>query len=215
MLDNKYTILYVDDEEANLRVFKSAFKWEYHVLIANSGMEGLEVLEHNDVQLVITDQRMPEMTGVEFLEKVVEKYPDVIRVILTGYSDMEAIVDAINKGKIYYYIRKPWNEEDVKITIDKALEAYGLKKENKNLIESLKNKNEELQHSNQELDLFIYRASHDLKGPVATFLGLIELARRGNVDNNVLGGLEDTARKMDKMLIKLRMVNSINSSELE
>ncbi len=137
----KYPILYIDDEENNLISFKSTFRREYDIHVATSGQQGLEIMEQNEIHLVITDQRMAEMTGVEFLGKVMFLYPDCMRMIMTGFSDMDAIIQAINKGNIYRYIAKPWNREELKITIDSAFEVYNLKNQNKHLIEDLKEAN--------------------------------------------------------------------------
>jgi phosphoserine phosphatase RsbU/P len=138
-------ILYIDDEEDNLTVFNSAFRRDYEVHIALSGREGLEILKKHEIQLIITDQRMPEMTGIQFLEKIIPDYPDCIRMILTGFSDIEAIIQAINTGRVYRYITKPWSKEELKINIDKALEIYHLREQNRKLIEDLKEANQTLE----------------------------------------------------------------------
>jgi response regulator RpfG family c-di-GMP phosphodiesterase len=148
MLADKITILYVDDEENNLFSFKAAFRIKYQVLTAISGDKALEILATKQVHLIITDQRMPEMTGVEFLEKVIEKYPDPIRILLTGYADMGAVVDAVNKGKIFHYITKPWNEEELDLTINRAYEKYLEKTQ-------LKDMNEKLEGSNDQLEFLL------------------------------------------------------------
>ncbi|MCK5462357.1 MAG: response regulator, partial [Bacteroidales bacterium] len=145
MATPKFPILYVDDEENNLVSFAATFRKEYDVSIAKSAQEGINVLRSKDIKLVITDQRMPEMTGIEFLEKIIPHYPDCIRMVLTGFSDVEAIIQAINKGRVYRYITKPWNKEEFKITMDRALEAYNLKRQNKNLLEDLKEANQNLE----------------------------------------------------------------------
>ncbi len=128
-----YTILYLDDEEDNLTSFRAVFRRFYHVYTANNADEAMEILEKSNINLVISDQRMPGITGVQFLEKVYQSYPDTIRMILTGYSDMQAIIDAINKGRIYYYITKPWKFDTLKIILDNALESYALKLKNTKL----------------------------------------------------------------------------------
>lgn len=151
MRKEKQPILYVDDEESNLRIFKTAFKRFYKIHTALSGAEGLEILGENpDINLIITDQKMPKMTGIEFLEKAVEDHPDPIRMILTGFSDVEAIIKAINSGRVYRYITKPWSKDELKITLDKALETYRLKMENKELIVTLKKANESLEQKVKE-----------------------------------------------------------------
>jgi class 3 adenylate cyclase len=140
----KPEILYIDDEEDNLLVFKAAFRRHYKVHTAQSGEEGLAILKEKDVSLVITDQRMPRMTGVQFLQHLPEE-KDLIRMILTGYSDMESIIEAINTGKVYRYIVKPWDKEELKMTMDNAIEAFRLRRANKQLIQELKNANEDLE----------------------------------------------------------------------
>ena len=140
-----YPILYIDDEEDNLTVFNAAFRRNYEVHLAISGPKGLEIMKKHDIHLVITDQRMPEMIGTEFLEMIIPHYPDCIRMVLTGFSDVEAIIQAINNGRVYRYITKPWNKDELKITIDRALEVYDLKQQNKNLIKDLKKANQNLE----------------------------------------------------------------------
>ncbi len=146
----KNTILYVDDEESNLRIFRMAFKRHYNVLTAIGGMEAIEILRQNDVQLIITDQKMPEMTGTELLEKVLPEFPDVIRIILTGFADIEAIVKAVNRCGIYKYITKPWDKGEMRLTIDKALESYQLKKEKSSLVSKLEEMNANLEEKVEE-----------------------------------------------------------------
>lgn len=140
----KHTLLYVDDEEDNLVVFKSAFRRDYKVLTATSAAEGLEIVKSNNVDLIITDQRMPHMTGIQFLKNLPEDALS-IRMILTGYSDIEAVIDAINTGKVYRYITKPWNKDELKMTLDTALESLELKRANSELIVKLQEANESLE----------------------------------------------------------------------
>lgn len=145
MSDKKITILYVDDEENNLYSFKATFRMKYKVLIALSGDEALEIMKSQPVHIIITDQRMPNMTGVEFLEKVIEIFPDPIRILLTGYADMGAVVDAVNKGKIFHYLAKPWNQEELDMTIIRAFEKYKEKAEITSMNAKLATSNEQLE----------------------------------------------------------------------
>src|SRR5690349_10065454 len=101
MPDKKINILYVDDEENNLISFKATFRIKYNIMTAISGEEAKMILASKPVDIIITDQRMPNMTGVEFLESIIGEYPEPMRILLTGYADMNAVVDAINKGKIF------------------------------------------------------------------------------------------------------------------
>ncbi|HEX8377223.1 MAG TPA: response regulator [Pedobacter sp.] len=148
MSESKITVLYVDDEENNLISFKANFRMKYNVLIALSGDEAMSILEKKHVDIIITDQRMPNMTGVEFLEKVLEKNEEPMRILLTGYADMNAVVDAVNKGKIFHYLSKPWNEEELDMTIKRAYEVYQQKLE-------LKNMNEKLVVSNDQFEFLL------------------------------------------------------------
>ena len=133
----KIHILYVDDELHNLNTFKANFRTEYEIYICQSAAEALELLKEKTVEIIITDQRMPGMTGVEFLESIVSTYPDPIKVIATGYADIEVVINAINKGRINYFISKPWNSEEIRSHIEKMHEVYTLKRENKVLIKKL------------------------------------------------------------------------------
>ena len=127
MSTTKHSILCVDDEEEILKSLKRTLRKEsFNVLTAVGGREGLSVLEQHEVQLVISDQRMPEMTGTEFLEEVKQLYPDIVRVILSGYTDINCMLDAINKGEIYRFTTKPWNEDELKKTIYQGIEQYEL-----------------------------------------------------------------------------------------
>lgn len=122
-----YRILYVDDEADNLLTFRSVFRRFYTVFTANGAAEGLALLQEQAIDLVISDHRMPGISGVAFLEQVKATYPHIIRMIVTGYSDVDAVVDAINKGQVYYYITKPWKMAELKVILDNALETYALK----------------------------------------------------------------------------------------
>ena len=145
MSSTKITLLYVDDEVNNLISFKAAFRVKYEILTAISGEEAIKLLKENTVNIIVTDQRMPNMTGVEFLESILTEYPDPMRILLTGYADMNAVVDAINKGKIFHYLTKPWNEEEVESTIARAYEVYKQKMDEKELNSKLLVSNDQLE----------------------------------------------------------------------
>src|SRR5258706_5428669 len=139
-----YNVLYVDDEENNLNSFRAALRRSYNIFTALSGEEGIEILSKNDIHVVVTDQRMPNMTGVQFLQHIPGDQ-DNIRIILTGFSDMESIIEAINTGKVYRYITKPWDKDELKITIDNAIETVMLRRNNRKLIHELQEYNGQLE----------------------------------------------------------------------
>jgi len=132
-----YSILYIDQDEQNLIDFRSAFGQDYFIHTAASGKTGLEIMEQRTIQLAITDQRMTDMTGIEFLEEILTHYPDCMRMIMTEITEKDTIIQAINRGNIYRYVAKPWNREDLLLSIDSAMEVYNLKIQNKNLIDYL------------------------------------------------------------------------------
>lgn len=142
---DKIVILYVDDEENNLVSFKAVFRIKYKVLTAISGEEAIKILKANEVNIIITDQRMPQMTGVEFLETILDEFPLPTRILLTGYADMNAVIDAVNKGKIFHYLTKPWNEEELDMTITKAYEVFREKVDEKEMNAKLSISNEQLE----------------------------------------------------------------------
>jgi response regulator RpfG family c-di-GMP phosphodiesterase len=145
MAEKDISILYVDDEENNLVSFKATFRVKYNVFTAIGGEEAIKVMEQNHVHIIITDQRMPGMTGVEFLEKILEKYPEPMRILLTGYADLNAVIDAVNKGKIFHYLSKPWNEAELDDTIQRAFAVYKKRKEEEILKENLLVSNDQLE----------------------------------------------------------------------
>ncbi len=138
-------ILYVDDELNNLVSFKAVFRIKYNVITAISGEEAVQVLRKNNINIIITDQRMPQMTGVEFLESILDEFPDAMRILLTGYADMNAVIDAVNKGKIFHYLSKPWNEEELDLTINRAFEVYKQKMDEKEMTYKLSLSNDQLE----------------------------------------------------------------------
>ncbi|GAB2628374.1 response regulator [Belliella aquatica] len=143
--EEKIKILYVDDEENNLQAFKASFRRDYKVYIAISAQVARDFLKTQEVDIIITDQRMPEETGVDFLASIIPLYPDPIRILLTGYTDIQAVIDAINKGQVYHYLTKPWEEDYMRTVIKNAFEIYALRKENKKLTEDLIKSNDQLE----------------------------------------------------------------------
>ncbi len=121
---SKISILYIDDEHINLLAFRANFRREYEVFTAVSGIEGKALIEQNDIKIVVADQRMPKMTGIQFFEWIKEDHPNTIRILLTGFTDVSAVVDAINKGQVYSYISKPWDEEELRGTFEKAFKEH-------------------------------------------------------------------------------------------
>jgi response regulator RpfG family c-di-GMP phosphodiesterase len=154
-LKSEHTLLLVDDEKAITRALNRLFRKEgYQILTAGSGSEGLEILEqkNDQVSMIISDQRMPVMNGAQFLEKAKTICPEAIRYLLTGYSDMEAVIQAVNKGEIHRYLTKPWNDEDLLLQVRLSLEHYELLADNRRLTALTAAQNAELSELNKNLE---------------------------------------------------------------
>jgi len=145
-------ILFVDDDPVNVENFVISFGDEYHVLTASSGEKGLSLFrQHPDTGIIISDQRMEGMTGVEMLAEIYRLQPDTIRIILTGFIDVSDIIDAVNRGHIYQYILKPWDVVQLRLVIEQAVQTWHLTKENRRLTEALWEKNSILEKTNKQL----------------------------------------------------------------
>jgi response regulator RpfG family c-di-GMP phosphodiesterase len=144
-IEKKISVLYIDDEVNNLDSFKAAFRRDFNVFTAISARDGLQLLEQNQIEIVLSDQRMPEMTGVEFFAQIKDKHPDCMRILITGFADIATVIDAINMGQVYRYVSKPWCNEDLKILIQQAYEVYKLRADNKKLTADLLLVNQQLE----------------------------------------------------------------------
>lgn len=149
---DRYTILVVDDEEYVINSLKRLLHRDgYRILTALNGNEGYKILHENDVQLVISDQRMPDGSGTEFLAKVKNDFPDVIRTIISGYTDIDTITESVNKGHIFKYFNKPWDDNKLRLDIKQCIDQYELIRKNRELNEIIVKKNRELEQINDEL----------------------------------------------------------------
>jgi putative nucleotidyltransferase with HDIG domain len=148
-----HTVLFVDDEVNILKALQRLLRSEHmNVLCASRAQEALELLDKQPCQVVVTDQRMPEMSGVDLLSQVRQRYPDIVRMMLTGYTEMDVAVDAINRGEIYRLITKPWNDDELRATIRQAFDHSDLKNEIKRLNQVTREQNFKLQDMNRNLE---------------------------------------------------------------
>jgi len=204
------TLLFVDDEQNILSSLKRLFRSTGHnILTAISGAEALVILEKEEVDLIVSDMRMPGMDGAMLLAQVASNYPDVVRILLTGYADMDSTIRAVNEGHIYRYISKPWEDNDIKITVQKALETKHLQIERDRLLELTRKQNEALKDLNQNLEKKVEERTEELKvaheslrksyfSSIKTFSNLIEL-REGAVS----GHSKRVAESAQKVALKL------------
>jgi response regulator RpfG family c-di-GMP phosphodiesterase len=199
-------LLFVDDEPNILSSLRRLFRPHgYQVAVAGSGVEGLSYLDGHEVDLVISDMRMPEMDGAQFLDAVRQRWPDTIRILLTGYADIESTVNAINKGEIFRYISKPWNDQDILLIVRHALERKALEREKERLEALTARQNAELKELNASLELKVHERTEELRSAneklkasyltsIKVFANLIEL--RGSFLAGHSRRVADVARRI-------------------
>lgn len=181
----RHTVLIVDDEPDVVGSLRDLLRLDYRVLGATRALDALEILGREEVHVILTDQRMPGMTGVEFLHEARERHPHVVRVMFTGYADLRSVLDAINEGSVYRYVTKPWDVDELTSVLRAAAERYDLADERRRLTSELQRKNADLERANADLvvaselkTMFIRVAGHELRTPLAVQLGLLRLLSR-------------------------------------
>lgn len=207
----KIKILYLDDEMDNLTGFKATLRLDYQVYTAVTVSGALEHLEkHPDIRVVFCDQRMPGKTGVEFFEEIRSTHPLPMRILLTGYTDIDAVIDSINRGNIFRFVKKPWMEAEIVSAIEEANKFYQTNS-------MLSIKNDELQRAYNELDKFAYSVSHDIRGPLSGILGAIEVARDMHdiaEMKEMLFLMEKSLKKLDTYILSMHDYYSLQRGEL-
>jgi signal transduction histidine kinase len=174
-MSKDYSILYLDDEEQNLVSFQALFRRQYKVFTTTSAHEAVDILNNNEIQIIFSDQKMPEVSGVEFFETILPDFPRPVRILLTGYAELEAVIDAINKGQVYRYVSKPWDENELSICIENALEKYRREQE-------LLSKSNDLEQSNAALEQFVFSTSQELRNPAENILQAVAMLEK-NMNN--------------------------------
>ena len=229
------SILYVDDEQQNLDGFKFIFRRDYSIFTSIKISEAFEIIKTNDIKVLISDQRMPEMTGLEFISNIKKTNPDIVCIILTAYADMEAVIQAVNMGTVYRYMMKPWEEADLRLSINSALERYAYKKENAKLLDDIKSKNNELKRYNNELketieelkaakekaeesdrlkQAFLQNISHEIRTPMNGILGFADLLRTPGLDDKSRISYINTISSSGQQLISI-IENVLDIAKIE
>lgn len=199
-----HKLLYVDDEDSNLVAFEVVMSTWFQVLTLNSPLQAIEVIGKEDIQVLITDQRMPKMTGLELAKLVQKEYPSVIVILLTAYDDSEVIKEALNQGGIFRFLLKPWEVSDMKQTLLSAFEAYGLRKKNITLINDLINQNRKLQHAYNEINTLKERLEEEnvrLKDEFVGMLPSTDIVGESKAMKQVLKQLQQAAKSNASVLL--------------
>ncbi|WP_413701203.1 response regulator [Psychromonas sp. KJ10-10] len=219
------TVLCVDDEVNILKSMKRLlYKQKFQVLLAESGAKALQIMQENEVHVIVSDMKMPMMSGAQLLEKTALTWPDTYRILLTGYSDMESTIDAVNKGKIHRYLQKPWNNEELINAINEGLEKNRLKNENLNLQKLVKKQNNLLKEQNKNLEakvklrtkqiqLAMHKIEHNNHATQKVLYNLI------SVNPNLNGGFANSVsllakRMAEKLSLTKEQVNDISYAGL-
>jgi signal transduction histidine kinase len=201
--DVKHSILCVDDEADNVDALERLFRRKFNVFKATSAAAALDLLAQHPVTVIISDQRMPQMTGVEFLQESLKTHPNAIRILLTGYTDIDSVIAAINSGQIYRYVTKPWDPVDLANAVDRAVERYEIGQELVEKNRALRIALEELQTLDQAKNQFMVLVNHELKTPLTSMLSFTDLLSETRLDADqakMLGRIKGAAVRLQEMI---------------
>jgi len=222
---NQAVLLLVDDEPGILNALRRLLRPEgYRILTADSGMAGLALLEQEPVDLVISDMRMPQMDGAAFLSQVRQRWPDAVRILLTGYADVSSTIAAINQGEIYRYIAKPWDDNEIVLTVRQALEQGRLKRENARLLALTEKQNVELRQLNEGLEALVEQRTGELRQTVS-FLELAQSELKKSFLNSISvfsglmemrnGSISGHSRRVAEQARRLARRARLNEAEVQ
>ncbi|HYF01424.1 MAG TPA: hybrid sensor histidine kinase/response regulator [Planctomycetota bacterium] len=207
---NRHTVLLVDDEQENINLLVNILGEEYALLEARDGRAALDLLKRHRIDLILTDQRMPGITGVELLEKVRELQPDCVRMLVTAYPDVTNAIQAINRGHVNRYVAKPFDSRELRLAIAQELRHLDvvranlrLNEEKARMVDELFRANRELRELNRMKDQFLANCSHELKTPLVSGLGYVDLMLSGGlgtVEARQQKGLKIAKRNLERLL---------------
>ena len=214
MDQDKPVVLYVDDVPVNLMLFKETFKKDFDITLTEFPKEALKILEEKEIQVVVSDQRMPEMTGIELLEIVAEKYPDIRRYLLTAYTDAETVIDAVNVGRVHGYIKKPFQSDEVRATIKNSVEVFQLKKKNQQILEELEKVNAELLNMDGLKSEIINSIGNEITPPLNRIMGTLHLLKtkvEGDELTEVVNILDKSVFKLEQFSTLAQQISKLKS----
>lgn len=210
----KPTVLYVDDTSVNLILFRETFKNDFDITLTEYPLEALKILEEKEIQVVVSDQRMPEMTGTELLEIVAEKYPDIRRYLLTAFTDAETVIEAVNVGRVHGYIKKPLKADEIRATINNSVEVYLLKKKNQQIMGELEKVNAALLNMDGLKSEIINSISNEISNPLNRIMGTLHLLKskiEGDELTEVVNILDQSVFKLEQFSMLARQISILKS----
>jgi len=207
-------VLYVDDLQTNLILFQATFEHDYNIILAESAAKALEIMKEQEIQVLVTDQRMPDMTGTELLEIVSSEYPEVRRFLLTAFTDFETVVEAVNKGHIHGYINKPLQAEEVRLSINGSLEMYYLRKKNNEIMLELEKANQELMGLDGMKSEIIKVISQEIRNPLNRIMGTLHLLKdkmEGQELAGVINILDSSVSRLEEFSSMTEQISILKS----
>jgi two-component system sensor histidine kinase/response regulator len=212
----KPNILYVDDLKTNLTLFKTTFEKYYQIFLAESAAKALEILQKEKIQVLITDQRMPGMSGTELLQVVEKDYPEIIRFLLTAYTDFETVVEAVNKGHIHGYINKPLETDEVTKSINNTLEVYYLREKNKLILSDLERAHQELSELDTIKTGILKIMTREIRTPLNRIMGTIHLLK-DKIESEeliqVINVLDTSVSRLEQFSSMAEQISALKSRE--
>jgi signal transduction histidine kinase len=212
--DTQPNVLYVDDLQTNLILFQATFERDYHIILAESAAKALEIMKEEEIQVLVTDQRMPDMTGTELLQIVSKEYPEVRRFLLTAFTDFETVVEAVNKGHIHGYINKPLQAEEVRLSINNSLEIYNLRKRNQEMMIELEHANQELMGLDGMKSEIIRVISQEIRNPLNRIMGTLHLLKdkmEGQELAGVINILDTSVSRLEEFSTMTEQISILKS----
>jgi chemotaxis protein methyltransferase CheR len=198
-------VLYLDDEEDNLTVFKSSFRQKFNIMTATSVKGALNVMQQVSIGVVLSDFRLPESSGIEFLKIVAEKYPNTVRILVSAFGEKDTVIRSINEAKVFSFVTKPWDKDDLERTINSAINVYHLKFKNEELINSLTRSIDELTEANKEIKLLkskLQKENEYLRREIDNNRGIIEWIGIGPKMQLVKEKIKQVAKLNTVVLVK-------------
>ena len=212
----KGKILYVDDSDMNLTLFQASFEKDFEILLAESGPEGLEIMRNNEIAVIISDQRMPGMSGTELLEIVAKEFPDTVRFILTAFTDYDTVVESVNRGQIYGFFNKPFDADNVRQSVRKALELYELRSEKSNFIKQLEKANQELMGMDKARTRFLNSITTEIRSPLQKIMSALHMLKNKADSKDLselISFLDNSVSKLDSFTKSTNQLVELRSRE--